>query len=52
MISLELAAVAFVAFNSAGVLAHIPQMVRIARDRNGSAGTWVGLAAANVSTVV
>jgi hypothetical protein len=53
--SAELAAVIFAACNSARVLAYIPQIVSITRDRNGSPGisclTWAGFAAANVSTV-
>lgn len=55
MIPAGLAAVTFAACNSARVLAYIPQIVRIARDRNGSPGvsclTWAGFAAANFSTV-
>ena len=56
MISAEFAAITFASINSARVLAYIPQILRIARDRNGSPGlsclTWVGFAVANVSTVI
>jgi hypothetical protein len=55
MISAEFAVVTFTAGNSARVLAYIPQIVRIVRDRNGSPGlsclTWTGFAAANFSSV-
>lgn len=55
IISAEVAGVTFAICNSARVLAYIPQIVRIARDRNGSPGvsclTWTGFAAANFSTV-
>jgi hypothetical protein len=53
--SAALATVIFAACNSARVVAYIPQIVRITRDRNGSPGvsclTWAGFAASNVSTV-
>jgi len=55
MNSPELAAGIFATCNSARILAYIPQIVRIMRDRNGSPGvsclTWAGFTAANFSTV-
>lgn len=55
MSSVELAAIVFAGCNSARVLAYIPQIVSIARDRNGARGlsclTWAGFATSNLSTV-
>jgi hypothetical protein len=55
MISSELALGLFVACNGARSIAYLPQIVRLARDREGAAAvscvTWSLFALANASTV-
>ncbi len=53
--AVEIVVAMFAVSNSARVVAYVPQMVRVARDREGAAGvsclTWVLFAVSNLSTV-
>jgi voltage-gated potassium channel Kch len=55
MTAADLALGLFACFNSVRILAYVPQIIRIARDRDGaraiSYGTWLSFALSHLSTV-
>jgi uncharacterized protein with PQ loop repeat len=55
MTAADLAMGLFAGFNSVRILAYVPQIIRIARDRDGaraiSYGTWLSFALSHLSTV-